>query len=193
MPRERSNAGSIPAGHWTQDPVAGGGRILGEACHFIDLLHFLAGEAEITRVAALQHGLDGPGNLGDTVAITLRFADGSLGQVNYFANGARGFPKERLEVFGDGRVLRIDNFRKLEGFGCRANKRCWRQDKGHDAEIRAFCEAVRSGGPSPIAFESLLNTARASFAAMEAIQQERVVAISQYEGADRPAAAERAA
>lgn len=187
------NAGAIPACHWTQDPSAGGGRILGEACHFIDLLHFLTGEAEITRVAALKHGLDEPGNLGDTVSITLRFADGSLGQINYFANGARSFPKERLEVFGDGRVLRIDNFRRLEGFGCRASKRCWRQDKGHDQEIRAFVEAVRSGGQSPIAFESLLNTTRASFAVVEAIHTERVITIADYDNTDRPAAVECAA
>src|SRR3990172_6032665 len=101
------NAGAIPSDHWTQDRAVGGGRILGEACHFIDLLHFLAGESPITQVAALKHGPDDPTNLNDTVAVTLRFADGSLGQVNYFAGGPKSFPKERLEVFSESRVFRI--------------------------------------------------------------------------------------
>ncbi len=171
------NAGAIPGSHWVQDPAAGGGRILGEACHFIDLLHYVAGEAEIEEVAALKHGLDGAGNLGDTAAITLRFADGSLGQVNYFANGPRSFPKERLEVFWDEKAVRIDNFRKLRGFGCRGGKRCWKQDKGHEAEVRAFVEALRGGGESPIRFESLMNTTRATFAVVEAMEGKCVVAL----------------
>ncbi|HID74687.1 MAG TPA: dehydrogenase, partial [Planctomycetaceae bacterium] len=99
------NAGPLAADHWIHDPAAGGGRIVGEACHFIDLLHFLADQSPIVRVAALRHGPDEPANLNDTVSVTLRMADGSLGQINYFANGSKRYPKERLEVFCDGRVL----------------------------------------------------------------------------------------
>ncbi|MFH1920998.1 MAG: Gfo/Idh/MocA family oxidoreductase, partial [Planctomycetota bacterium] len=173
------NAGAIPADHWTQDPKVGGGRIIGEACHFIDLLHFIADESPITHVAAMKHGPNDAGNLGDTVSISLHFADGSLGQINYFANGARQYPKEQLDVFAEGHVLRIDNFRRLKLYGCRGkNRRSWTQDKGHDQGFRAFVEAVRTGGQSPINFESILNTTRATFAALEAIENQTVVALA---------------
>ena len=106
------NAGAIPAEHWTQDIAVGGGRIIGEACHFIDLLRFLAG----ARIAAWQQSaMDA--STRDTFTLQLSFADGSIGTVHYFANGCKAFPKERLEVFAAGRVLQLDNFRKLKGFG----------------------------------------------------------------------------
>lgn len=172
------NAGSVPPDHWVQDPAIGGGRILGEACHFIDLLHFLAGESPITQVAAMKLGHENATHPGDTVSITLRFADGSLGQINYFANGARSYPKERLSVFGEGRVLSMDNFRRLHGFGYRGtNKNSWTQDKGHVAGFRAFVEAVRTGAPSPIPWESIANTTRATFAVLEAIERETTISI----------------
>jgi predicted dehydrogenase/threonine dehydrogenase-like Zn-dependent dehydrogenase len=184
------NAGAIPASHWTQDPAVGGGRILGEACHFIDLLHFLTGESPITQVSAMRHGLDEPSNRNDTVAISLRMADGSLGQINYFANGPKSFPKERLEVFSEGRAFRLDNFRRLEGFGCLVRKqRSWLQDKGHNAGFRAWVEAVRTGGASPIPLASLVNTTRAALAAGEAIRQRRVVELREgLSAAERRAA-----
>ncbi|MGE4341148.1 MAG: bi-domain-containing oxidoreductase [Pigmentiphaga sp.] len=174
------NAGAIPASHWIQDPAIGGGRIRGEACHFVDLLHFLAGESPIVQVAGLKHGTAGPENRLDTVAITLRMADGSLGQINYFANGVGSYPKEHLEVFGEGRVLRLNNFRRLEVFGPQAKTyRRWSQDKGHHEELRAFIEALKNGTPSPIGFASLVNTARATLAAVRAIEEETVVTIRQ--------------
>jgi len=164
------NAGPVPSDHWVQDPSVGGGRILGEACHFIDLAHFLADESPIVQVAALKHGPDDSTNTNDTVAISLRMADGSLGQIDYFANGPRSYPKERLEVFSEGRVFRIDNFKRLVSFGKGGgrNKRCWTQDKGHDEQFRQFVDAVRTGGASPIPFESLVNTAEATLAALDA-------------------------
>jgi predicted dehydrogenase/threonine dehydrogenase-like Zn-dependent dehydrogenase len=172
------NAGAIPASHWTQDPAVGGGRIRGEACHFVDLLHFLAEESPIVQVTGLKHGMVGPDNRRDTVSITLRLADGSLGQINYFANGVASYPKEHLEVFGEGRVLRLDNFRRLEVFGPQAKTyRRWSQDKGHNVELSAFIDAVRSGGPSPIGFESLVNTAQATLAAVKSIEEETVVSV----------------
>jgi predicted dehydrogenase len=153
------NAGAIPAAHWTQDLEVGGGRIIGEACHFIDLLRFLAG----SRIASHQV-LRMDSQTGDSVSISLKFEDGSLGVVHYLANGSKAFPKERLEVFAAGRVLQLDNFRKLHGFGWPGfNKmNLWRQDKGQKACAAAFVEAVVRGGPQPIPFDEIMEVARVS-------------------------------
>lgn len=153
------NAGAILHDHWTQDREVGGGRIVGEACHFIDLLRFLAGAqiVEARRMLMKAH-------TDDTVSIQLRFAEGSIGTVHYFANGARSFPKERLEVFAGGRVLQLDNFRRLVGFGWPGFRkmRLWRQDKGQHACVKAFVEAVRQGGPPPIPLGEILEVSRIS-------------------------------
>ncbi len=158
------NAGAIPADHWTQDRDIGGGRIVGEACHFIDLLRFLAGAPIISHHVFVMDAKNR-----DTVTISLSFADGSLGTVHYFANGTKAFPKERLEVFAAGRVLQLDNFRRLTGFGWPGFKemKLWRQDKGQKACAAAFVQAVSSGGPSPIPFEELLEVARVTIDAAE--------------------------
>jgi len=155
------NAGAIPAEHWTQDPEVGGGRIVGEVCHFVDLLRHLAGAAIVeARTRAMESAT------GDTVSLQLAFANGSIGTIHYFANGHRGLAKERLEVFSSGRVLRLDNFRRLEGYGFKGfrRQRLWRQDKGQRACAAAFVEAVRQGGPAPIPFEELLEVSRATLA-----------------------------
>lgn len=151
------NAGAIPAEHWTQDKEVGGGRIVGEACHFIDLLRFLAG-APITSWRRAD--MDGPAQ--DTVTLQLGFADGSIGAVHYFANGSKSFPKERVEVFSAGRVLQLDNFRKMRGYGWPGFKKMnlWRQDKGQDACVAAFVSAIAEGGPVPIAMEELFEVSR---------------------------------
>lgn len=151
------NAGAIPATHWAQDPDVGGGRILGEACHFIDLLRFLTGHQVISHSAARMEGPSA-----DTVTIQLTFADGSIGTIHYFANGSKRFPKERLDVFGAGRVLQLENFRKLTGFGWPGFHRLhlWRQDKGQQACARAFVESLRTGGPPPIPFSEVLEVSR---------------------------------
>ena len=158
------NAGAIPAEHWTQDREVGGGRIVGEACHFIDLLRYLAGSA-ITghRVSVMDT------KTRDTVSIELSFADGSIGTVHYFANGCKAFPKERLEVFAAGRVLQLDNFRKLTGFAWPGftKMNLWKQDKGQKACASAFVQAVASGGASPIPFEELLEVARVTIDAAD--------------------------
>jgi len=161
------NAGAIPAGHWTQDRETGGGRIVGEACHFIDLLRFLAG-APIESHTVEPMRAQPP----DTVTIGLRFADGSVGTVHYFANGHKALPKERLEVFAGGRVLQMDNFRSLRGYGWPGLGRVWlwRQDKGQQACIAAFVDAVRRGGNAPIAFAELVEVARVSISAEEAVR-----------------------
>lgn len=162
------NAGAVPRDHWVHDPAVGGGRIIGEACHFIDLLHFLA-EAPITGVIALaMDGFEDPATC-DTVSVGLTFADGSLGQVNYFANGSRRYQKECLEVYTGKRVLRMENFRRLRtyGFPRRGYWRGFVQHKGHDAELSAFVAAMEGGRDSPISFESVANVARATLAALE--------------------------
>jgi predicted dehydrogenase len=150
------NAGAVPAGHWTQDNSVGGGRIVGEACHFIDLLRFLA-RSPIRRHHAVRLGTDA-----DTVSIHLEFESGSIGAIHYFANGSRAFPKERLEVFAGGKILQLDNFRTLAGYGWPGFRslRLWRQDKGQRQCVAAFVSAIRSGGESPIAFEELIEVSR---------------------------------
>ena len=164
------NAGSIPAEHWTQDPEIGGGRIIGEACHFIDLLRFLAC-APIVSVQVV--GLDprGQGMCTDKVSFTLCFADGSMGTVHYLSNGHKSFPKERLEVFCAGRILQLDNFRSLRGYGWPgfSKMNLWRQDKGQTACAAAFIDAIRLGRPAPIPFEELVEVTRTSFDIVDAL------------------------
>lgn len=159
------NAGAIPAEHWTQDPDVGGGRIVGEACHFIDLLRFLA-KAPIKDYSRSAMEV----STGDTLSLQLSFVDGSIGTVHYFANGSKSFPKERLEVFAAGRVLQLDNFRKLSGFGWPGFSRMnlWRQDKGQRACAAAFVGAVEKGGAPPIPLEEILEVSRISIEVAQA-------------------------
>ena len=158
------NAGSIPADHWTQDREVGGRRIIGEGCHFIDLLRFLAG-APINQYQATMIG-EAPGIevRDDKVSITISFQDGSFGTIHYLSNGNKSFPKERLEVFCGGGILQLDNFRKLKGFGWPSfNKmNLWSQDKGNQACASAFVDAIRQGNVSPVAFDDLMEVARVS-------------------------------
>ncbi|HEX6364026.1 MAG TPA: bi-domain-containing oxidoreductase [Albitalea sp.] len=158
------NAGAVPATHWTQDPLVGGGRLLGEGCHFIDLLRHLAG-APIVRHAV--HAMDAATR--DTFTVTLGFADGSIGTVHYFANGSKAVPKERLEVFASGRVLQLDNFRRLSGHGFAGFRgmNLWRQDKGQAACAQAFVDAVRRGLLSPIPLDELAEVTRVTIALAE--------------------------
>jgi predicted dehydrogenase/threonine dehydrogenase-like Zn-dependent dehydrogenase len=155
------NAGAIPANHWTQDNAVGGGRIIGEACHFIDLMRFLAG-SPIVSVQARRMG-DAPGVTitEDKASITLGFEDGSFGTILYLANGAASFPKERVEVFAAGRVLQLDNFRKLKGYGWPGFSKLnlWKQDKGQNACAAAFLKALDGGTPA-IAPEEIFEVAR---------------------------------
>ena len=165
------NAGALPPEHWIHDPQLGGGRIVGEACHFVDLLRSLAGHPIVD--ATVQSLGDAPARRGENVAITLRFADGSLGTVHYLANGHRGFPKERLEVFCAGRVLQLENFRRLRGYGWPGfgSLNLWRQDKGQRALVQAFVDAIRTGADPPIPFAELIEVSRTVIALAEAAQR----------------------
>jgi len=168
------NSGAIPADHWTQDAEVGGGRIIGEACHFIDLMRHLAG-APIVSVQARRMGdLLGVQVTEDKAAITLGFADGSFGTIHYLANGAASFPKERVEVFAAGRVLQLDNFRKLKGYGWPgfSKMNLWRQDKGQDACSAAFLEAVAQGKPAPIPADEIFEVASVTIQAAQLLRSQ---------------------
>ncbi len=167
------NAGAIPANHWTQDSAIGGGRIIGEACHFIDLMRFLAG-SPIVSIQARRMG-DSPGLLvaEDKASITLGFQDGSFGTILYLANGAASFPKERVEVFAGGRVLQLDNFRKLKGYGWPGFSKLnlWKQDKGQNACAAAFLQAIEKG-TSAIPVDEIFEVARATIDVAEQLRKQ---------------------
>jgi predicted dehydrogenase/threonine dehydrogenase-like Zn-dependent dehydrogenase len=168
----RVNAGFVPKTHWTQDPVEGGGRIVGEGCHFIDFVQFMTGALPVrVSATAVRSGNDRETD-SDSVAITLGMSDGSIGTILYVALGDKRFPKERCEIYADGSVGVLDDFKS--GFLVRNGReealRGGAQDKGHDAEVAAFIEAVRTGAPAPIALESLVATTLASFAVLDALR-----------------------
>jgi len=162
------NAGAIPANHWTQDSAVGGGRLVGEACHFIDLLRHLAASPVVGMTVAGLHRPGGPART-DVASLTLTFADGSIGVINYLANGHKAHPKERLEVFCAGRVLVLDNYRQLSGHGWPgfSGMRAFSQDKGQRACVAAFVGAVKAGGPSPIDPAEILEVSRLAIEAAD--------------------------
>ena len=153
------NAGKIANDHWIQDLEIGGGRIIGEACHFLDLLRFL-----VSKTITNYHIQFMDSSTKDTATIQLSFEDGSIGTIHYYANGSKSFPKERLEVFAGGGVLQLDNYRKLTSFGWPGFKKMnlWHQDKGHKACAKAFIDAIIKGNTSPISIEEILEVSRIS-------------------------------
>lgn len=157
------NAGILPAKHWLQAPESGG-RMIGEICHFIDLAAYLTG-APVTSVCAMETNPD------DT-AVLLRFANGSGATIHYFTNGSKAYDKERIEVFSDERVLILENWKKLRGYGFKNfTSKSAGQDKGHEAQFREVLETIRNGGAQLIDFKSLINTTRASYAIPESIRK----------------------
>ena len=166
------NAGAIPEDHWTQDISVGGGRIIGEACHFIDLMRFLVG-VPIISVQARRMGDNSHHKITeDKAAITLGFEDGSFGTIHYLAHGASSFPKERIEVFAAGRVLQLDNFLKLKGYGWPGFKKMnlWRQDKGQTTCCKAFLDAISEGKDAPIPAEEIFEVAKISIDVAEQLR-----------------------
>lgn len=153
------NAGHIDEKHWTQDNDVGGGRVIGEGCHFIDLLRFLA---DSPILEWNQNSMKFKTK--DTLSIGLKFEDGSIGTINYFANGPKSLPKERLEVFSQGRALQLDNFRKLKGFSWPGftKMNLWRQDKGQNHCAAAFLNAIKGKATSPIPIEEVFEIAKVS-------------------------------
>ena len=151
------NAGAIPAEHWTQDPQRGGGRIIGEACHFIDLARHLVGAPIESAQRVLLDSATA-----DTASLQLRHVDGSIATIHYFANGHRAVPKERVEVYAQGRVLSLDNFRVLRGHGWSGftSERLWRQDKGQSACAAAFVQGLKTGNEGLPPLDELLEVSR---------------------------------
>jgi len=175
----RVNAGPLPAAHWVRDPQQGGGRLLGEVCHYVDLMTFLAG-APPTQVQA-RRLQPVPAEQEESLLITVAFAGGALGSIAYLANGDKSFPKERLEVFGGGRVAVLDDFRRLETSQA-GRRRSWsspfRQDKGHRAVWEAFVDAIHTGGPPPIPYTDLMAVSNATIAASLALRTGEAVELA---------------
>jgi len=164
----RVNAGFIARDHWMNDPEQGGGRILGEACHFIDFLSFLTGARPVEVHA--RDVSDAGRYSGDNVIISLSLEDGSQGTVTYVANGNASYSKERIEVFGGNAVAVLQDFRRCELV--RQGKKqkirsIFRQDKGHDGEWRAFVEAIKTQGDAPIPFEDIVASTLASLRVLD--------------------------
>lgn len=169
------NAGHIPANHWTQDRDIGGGRILGEACHLIDLITYLTGSlVESVVMNALGPSID-EGT--DNASILLRYQNGSQGVINYFANGHKAYSKERVEIYSQGRTMIIDNFRKSSYFGFKQKGLKKGQDKGHYTQFERFLRHLKEGGPAIIPFEEIMNTSQASFAALHSLKEGKWVKV----------------
>ncbi|MBN1434865.1 Gfo/Idh/MocA family oxidoreductase, partial [Candidatus Fermentibacterales bacterium] len=176
MMHYRVNAGRIPREHWTQSPEHGGGRIVGEACHFIDLMQFVCGSDPVSVCAQAIRTGDSSVPLQDNVSIQLSFGNGSVGTIHYFSEGARAMPKEMLEVSGRGTSAVIDNFRTLEVYGSRKSGRIRAAGKGFGEELEAFGRAMRTGEPA-IAIESQLITTLSTFRALESIESGKVLPV----------------
>ncbi len=169
------NAGHISKDHWTQDSLVGGGRIIGEGCHFIDLMRFLVGKKIISVNGRAMFSNTLRSNLTDQSSITLGFEDGSFGTILYLANGSKNFPKERVEIFSDGKILQLDNFRKLKGYGWKGfNKyNLWSQNKGQQACTDTFIKSIKKGVPC-IPVEEIFEVSRASIQANEILLNQSI-------------------
>jgi predicted dehydrogenase len=165
------NAGFIPSDHWVHDPEIGGGRIIGEACHMIDLASFFTG-SNIVKVSA-----NGIPSSPDNVSILLNYANGSNAVVNYFSNGSKAYSKERIEIFSQNRTIIIDNFKRSEYFGFKSSGMNKSQDKGHANQFKQFIDSVALGKDSPIPFHELLNTSKAAIAAVESLNSNSWISI----------------
>ena len=166
------NAGFIPNDVWVHDLEVGGGRIIGEACHFIDLCSYLAG-SKVVSVCMNAMG-ENPQENTDCASLLLRYENGTNAVVNYFANGSKSYPKERIEVFTQEKVMVLDNWRKLQGYGVKGfSKMKGGMDKGQKEEFRLLVERTKDGGESLIPFESIVNTTRATFAAIQSLKEHR--------------------
>lgn len=170
------NAGTIPANVWIHDINIGGGRIIGEACHFIDLITYLTG-SKVASVCMNAMG-ENPNENTDTATIMLKYENGSTGVINYFANGSKSYPKERIEIYSQERTAVIDNFRITSGFGFNNfSKLKTKLDKGHKVQFQLLINQVKNGGKPLIPFDEIVNTTKASFAAISSLKNGSWVSI----------------
>lgn len=162
------NAGHIPQNHWTQNKEVGGGRLVGEACHFIDLARFLIGR-KIVDFSVQVLGRSIQGGLSDCATITLSFEEGSMATIHYLSTGHKSFPKERIEVFCGGKILQLDNFKKLKAYGWSKFKTMWtfRQDKGQNQMVKRFCDSILENKGFPIPLEEIVEVARVTLQVAE--------------------------
>ena len=164
------NAGFIPQDVWVHDMEIGGGRIIGEACHYIDLCSFLAG-SKVSEVCMNAMGINPEENT-DNASILLKYENGSTAVINYFSNGSKSYSKERLEVYSQERTLTMDNWRTLKGFGFKGfSSSRSSQDKGHYNQFKELIEQQKNGGKPIISFDEIINTTKASFAAIESLKK----------------------
>jgi predicted dehydrogenase len=163
------NAGFISQESWVHDLAVGGGRIIGEVCHFIDICSFLS-DSSITAVCMNAMGIS-PAENTDNVSILLKYKNGTNAAIHYFSNGSKAYSKERIEVYSQGRILILDNWKKLTGYGFKGfSKMRNRQDKGHTAQFALLNERIRHGGDALIPIESIINTTRAGLACIESMK-----------------------
>ncbi len=172
----RVNAGNIPADTWIQDMEIGGGRIIGEVCHFIDFSAFMCDSLPIRIYAS---AMADPRHLNDTININIEFANGSIGTVSYFANGSKNLPKEYFEIYSSGITGIIRDFKELNvyGTGRPYRKKFFNQDKGQAAMVKAFIESIKAGGKPVVGLDEIFGVTRATFAVMESIKSRRSVEI----------------
>lgn len=173
----RVNAGVVPRDSWLQDPERGGGRIVGEVCHFVDLCEYLIGSRPMRVSAGSVASNDSRIVPEDSVVITIDYADGSLATIQYLAYGASSVGKERIEVHADGVTAVLDDFRTTSFHGIKRPPVRGGQDKGFDAELAAFLETIKSGGAWPIAFESILRTTRVTFAVRDSLRTGKAITL----------------
>jgi predicted dehydrogenase len=168
------NAGFIPADVWVQDLKVGGGRIIGEACHFIDLCSYFTGSKVISVCMNAMGG--NPAENTDNASILLKYEDGSNAVINYFANGSKTYSKERVEIYSQGRTVVIDNFRKTVAYGFNGFSGLKTSlDKGHKNQFNSVIKKIQQGGEPLISFDSLLNTSLATFGAIESLKERKWV------------------
>ena len=169
------NAGFIPPESWVHDRDVGGGRIIGEACHFVDLCTYLTG----SRVQAVcMQAMGSPDVTTDNASILLHYENGSNVVINYFSNGSKSYAKERVELYSQNRTLVLDNWRKLKGYGFKGFATLSQsQNKGHAEQFKTLVESVEKDGAALIPFDDILNTTRATFAAIESLKSGKWVSI----------------
>lgn len=165
------NAGNIPFDHWAQDMEIGGGRIIGEACHYIDLISFFT-SSEVESVILNANGKNPTENT-DNASILLKYKNGSIGVINYFSNGNKSYPKERIEIYQSGKNIVIDNFRKIEFFGYKQKNKKGRQDKGHKNQFEQWLNFLVNGGEPIIPLKSIANTSKAAIACIDSLKEKK--------------------
>jgi predicted dehydrogenase len=176
----RINAGFVPKDHWVHDPVQGGGRIIGEVCHFVDLIQYwtnsLVRQVYAQRISGDSHDIVNT----DNVSITLKLQDGSVGQILYTAGGDKVFSRERYELFSENSVCVIDDFKEASFIrnGVKKKDKSLNQDMGYNGELTSFFNTIKHGGPLPVTFENYVNSTLATFKAIESVEKGHPVEIT---------------